>query len=158
MSDDARADGPRRARPARTARESFGTIALGLEAFVVFLATLVIWGLSPAPFGDGGIPSWVVLVIGGALIVLVIAAVPLLTHPAGVVIGWTVPAVLVVGGLLNPALAIVGVAFGALWWYCMSTGDRLDRQKREIDAAFAASEADGAEPGPQPTDSGKEPQ
>ncbi len=37
----------RPARPARSARQALGTIVLGFEVIVVFLAALVIWGLAP---------------------------------------------------------------------------------------------------------------
>lgn len=47
---------PRRARRARTMRETLGSIVLGFELIIVFLGALVLFGLKslPAPVALGG--------------------------------------------------------------------------------------------------------
>ncbi|WP_244857629.1 DUF4233 domain-containing protein [Agromyces archimandritae] len=126
----------------RSAVASLGAIVLVFEMLVVFLAALVIWGLAPAPFGDGGIPSWVALAGGGVFLVLMVVTMRLLPRSSAIILGWVLQGLLVLAGFLNPALFVVGALFGGMWWYCMVTGARLDRQSAEARAAEAAEAAD----------------
>lgn len=111
-----------RLRRARTVRESLGSIALGTEIVVVFLAALVIYGLGAvaAPLALGG---------GAAVIAATIVAIGTLRSPLGVILGWLVQAAVVAGGLLVPELFLVGALFVGIWAYCMIVGGRIDRQK-----------------------------
>lgn len=117
-----------RRRRERSVRESLGTIVIGVEIIVVFLAALVLNGL-------GTVPTAVAIGGGAALILVMIAAIGTLRSIVGVVLGWLVQAVLVAGGLLVVDLYLVGALFVAIWAYCMIVGGRIDRQKAAQPAA-----------------------
>lgn len=123
-----------RSRRTRTVRESLGSIVLGFEAVIVFLATLVAFGLKVAD-------PVVVLVAGAVLCLALVAAVGLLNRPIGFRVGWVLQFVIVASGLLVPIMYVIGAAFVALWTYCMVTGTRLDAQTRR-----AAQPADPTDP------------
>jgi hypothetical protein len=110
-----------RPRRARGVRETLGSIVLGVEILVVFLGTLVVWGL-------GALPPALAFGAGGAVILLAIVAAGTLRSPFGVVLGWIVQALLVASGLLMPELYLVGALFAAMWVYCMIVGGRIDRR------------------------------
>lgn len=112
-----------RSRRTRTVRESLGSIVLGFEAVIVFLATLVGFGLKVAD-------PVVVLVSGAVLCLALVATVGLLNRLVGFRVGWVLQFVIVASGLLVPIMYVIGAAFVALWTYCMVTGTRLDAQTR----------------------------
>jgi Protein of unknown function (DUF4233) len=120
---------PTPAAAPRSARQSLGSIVLGSEIIVVFLAALVIWGLAPTEGGFWGLPPWVALAAGGALILGLIATIALLRYPWGFVLGWVLQALILASGFLNPAMFFVGALFGGMWWYCMVAGARIDRER-----------------------------
>ncbi|WP_400998623.1 DUF4233 domain-containing protein [Agromyces sp. GXQ0307] len=145
---DERADGVegadaaavRPARRARSVRESLASIVLTFEIVVVFLAALVIWGLSREDGGAFGLPTWVPLAAGGVVILGLVVTIPLLRYEWAYVLGWALQVLLILSGLLNPAMFVVGALFGGMWAYCMIVGARIDR-------ARAAAAAADAEPG-----------
>lgn len=106
----------------RTVRESLGSIALGIEIVVVFLAALVAFGLKV-------VPALTALLGGGALIILLIIAMGLLRYRPGIWLGWVLQAVLIASGFLVAMMFIVGAIFAAMWAYCVITGARLDNRK-----------------------------
>lgn len=114
---------PPRVRRQRSLRESLGSIVLGFELVVVFLGSLVLFGLK-------ALPAWIALGGGAAVIVLMIAAIGLLRNRVGVVLGWFVQLLVVAAGFLVPAFFIVGAIFTAMWTYCMVAASRLDRNNR----------------------------
>ncbi|MBO0984822.1 DUF4233 domain-containing protein [Rathayibacter sp. SD072] len=120
MAGLVRAGRPRRSR---TVRESLASIVLGFEVVIVFLATLVAFGLK---VGD----PVVVLVGGGVVCLAMLATLRLLDRPLGIRIGWVLQFVIVASGLLVPIMFVIGAAFVALWTYCIVTGTRLDAQAR----------------------------
>ncbi|WP_353827603.1 DUF4233 domain-containing protein [Agromyces sp. SYSU T0242] len=133
----------RRARRERSVRESLASIVLVFEVVVVFLAALVIWGLSREDGGAFGLPSWAPLVAGGLVIAGLALTIPLLRYEWGYLLGWALQVLLLASGLLNPAMFVVGALFGGMWAYCMIVGARIDRAR----AAQAAAEQDqGKEP------------
>ena len=122
------------ARPARSLRRSLASVILASEALIVFLAALVIWGLAQG--GPAGpLPSWVALAAGGVIIVALIATIGLLRYRWAYALGWALQLLILASGFLNPAMFVVGVIFGGMWWYAMVVGARIDRQH----AAAAAS-------------------
>ncbi|PPF14935.1 DUF4233 domain-containing protein [Rathayibacter sp. AY1C3] len=132
MDGRVRAGRPRRSR---TVRESLGSIVLGFEAVIVFLATLVAFGLKAA--------DPVVVLVGGAVVCLaLVATLGLLNRPVGFRIGWVLQFVIVASGLLVPIMYVIGAAFVALWTYCMVTGTRLDAQTRRAAEPTAPTEGD----------------
>lgn len=119
----------------RSVRRSLASIVLGFELIVVFLAALVLWGLSVDGSTPFGLPRWSILVVGGVVLLAAIATIGLLRHRWAYGLGWAVQAIIVAAGILNPAMFIVGALFGGLWTYCMIAGARIDREKAAFDAA-----------------------
>jgi hypothetical protein len=116
-------------RAPRSARQTLATMVLGLEVVIVFLAALVIWGLSRGAEAEGGLPSWAALAAGGAIILGLIVTIGLLRFRWAYALGWALQALIVAAGFLNPAMFVVGALFGGMWWYCMVAGNRIDRQR-----------------------------
>jgi hypothetical protein len=113
----------------RPVRQTLASIVLTFEIVVVFLAALVIWGLAPTENDTSGLPPWVALAAGGAVILGLIATIGLLRYPWGYTVGWVLQAVIIAAGFLNPAMFFVGALFGGMWWYCMVAGARIDRDR-----------------------------
>ena len=105
-------------------RRSLASIVLGFELVVVFLATLVIFGLSD-------LPAWLTLGGGALLCLIMVATIGLLRFPWAYRIGWAVQVIIVATGFLNPAMFVVGALFAGMWVYCKITGTRIDRQQKE---------------------------
>jgi hypothetical protein len=129
MSDETPAPAAGPARASRSARQTLGSIVLASEIVVVFLAALVIWGLASTGNGAWGVPSWVALAAGGALILGLVATIRLLRYRWGLALGWVLQGLIVAAGFLNPAMFFVGALFGGMWWYCMAAGARIDRNR-----------------------------
>lgn len=113
----------------RSARQTLGSIVLGFEVIVVFLAALVIWGLAPTENSTFDLPPWVALVAGGALILGLVVTIGLLRYSWGFIVGWVLQVLIIAAGVLNPAMFIVGAIFGGMWWYGMVAGARIDRNR-----------------------------
>jgi len=111
---------PRVRRP-RTLTASLAAIVLATEFLVVVLAALVVFGLKslPAPVALGG---------GAALLVVLAVAAALARTRVGIALGWLVQVVLIAAFVVQPAVGVVGLFFGALWTYCMIIGGRIDRR------------------------------
>jgi hypothetical protein len=105
-------------------KRTLASIVLGFELVVVFLATLVIFGLSD-------LPAWVTLGGGALLCLIMVATLGLLRFEWAYLIGWIVQAIILATGFLNPAMFVVGALFAGMWVYCMITGTRIDRQQKE---------------------------
>ena len=103
-------------------KRSLGSIVLGFETIVVFLAALVFYGL-------GALPPVIALGGGAVLVVVFLATIALLRFPWGYVIGWILQVIMVASGFLNPVMFVVGALFGGMWVYSMVTGTRIDKQK-----------------------------
>lgn len=125
-ADGTAADAP--VAPLRSIRQSLAAIVLGFEVIVVFLAALVIWGLSQGGV-DGSLPSWVALAAGGVIILALIVTIGLLRFSWAYPLGWAIQVLILASGFLNPAMFVVGALFGGMWWYCMVTGARIDRER-----------------------------
>ncbi|MDZ8172400.1 DUF4233 domain-containing protein [Microbacterium xanthum] len=121
----------RRPRRARGAAESLGAVVLGFESIIVFLGGLVIFGLRVLP---DPIPPWWGIIVGTVVASAMVVTAGVLRYRAGIVAGWVLQGVVVLGGLLVPALAVVGLIFGAMWAYATIKGAALDRRN----AAHAA--------------------
>lgn len=109
-------------RAPRSVRRSLASIVLGFETIIVFLATLVVFGLQALP----AVPA---LVGGGALCLAFVATIALLRYEWAYVIGWILQAVIIATGFLNPVMFFVGALFAAMWVYCVISGSRIDHQK-----------------------------
>jgi len=109
----------------RSTTESLLSIALMLEAFLVFFAALAAFGLDlvAAPVALGG---------GAALIVLIALDGRFVRYPWGIGLGWALQAVLIALGLLMPLMYLIGAGFLALWIYCFIKGRSIDRARSLI--------------------------
>jgi hypothetical protein len=118
---------PRASRPGRTrtrresgARESLLSIVLVLEAVMFFFPMLVVFGkheLSPGWAFGGGLGSMVVLALASRM----------QRTSRGQAIGWALQVLIIVTGLVEPFMYVVGAVFLAMWIYCFVKGGQLDR-------------------------------
>lgn len=143
--DDAPAGGPVRTGDApvppprqRSAKHQFAATMLTLEAFVVFFATLAVYGLRLAP------PS-VVWTVGLSLTVAFVVVAGLLRWPGGYVAGSVLQVLVLAGAVLLAEIRdvgiIIGVVFAALWVASLRLGGRIDRERAErarAEAEYAA--------------------
>lgn len=112
----------------RTATESLVSIALALEAILVFFVMLTAYGLralEPLPAFLGGI----------SLIVALVMAARLARYRWGVWLGWVLQVLLLATGILLPVMYFVAAIFIGIWIFCFVKG-------RQLDAAKAAYLAD----------------
>ncbi len=132
----------------RSVKVLFGSTVLLLEAFAVLFGTLVSFGLHRDEY-----PTALLLAGGGLLSAALIGACAFLSRPVGIKVGWFLQVLIVATGFVEPMMFVVGVLFGAAWWYAMSTGSRLDRENKERDDAESqwASEHPDESPGQQPS-------
>lgn len=129
-------------RKRRSTKIMFGSTVLSLEAFVVFFATLVAFGLEAQ-----GIPPAVLLIGGIVFGAVLIGSCAVLNRTFGYGLGWILQLLLIATGFIVPMMFLVGVLFALTWWYGIYTGARLDRENRQRDAAQAEWERN--HPGPE---------
>ena len=137
----------------RSIRVMFASTVLGLEAFVAFFATLVIFGLHAHDY-----PQPVILVAGVLLSIVLVAACAFLTKKWGPSLGWVLQLVLIATGFLEPLMFVIGVLFALAWWYALRAGSRLDRENIQRDkdqAAWDAAHPDAAHRETAGTDAGR---
>ncbi|MFT4213296.1 MAG: DUF4233 domain-containing protein [Microbacterium sp.] len=121
-------DAQPRPRRTRGAQESLASIVLGCESLVVFLGGLVIFGLKALP---ASIAPWWGIVAGSVLAVLLIATAGVVGRRWGIVLGSLWQLVILLGAFLVPALALVGLIFGAMYAYATIKGAALDRRNAQ---------------------------
>ena len=103
-----------------TATESLLKIALGIDLVLIFFGTLVIRGL-------GRFDETVVWIIGGVLLVIVIALFRLIRYRVGQWFGHLVHAAMLTGFAIDLAVGLsVAVAVG-FWAFGAIRGAQLDR-------------------------------
>ncbi|BBE22968.1 hypothetical protein MN0502_18510 [Arthrobacter sp. MN05-02] len=112
----------------RSTKILFASTVLLLEAFVVFFATLAVFGLR-----RDEIPPAVILTSGLLLSVILVLTCAVLTKRWGIGLGWILQLVIIAGGVLEPAMFVVGIAFALTWLYGIRQGMRVDRENVERD-------------------------
>jgi hypothetical protein len=112
-----------RPRRARGLRESLLSIVLGLEAAVMFFATLTVFGLS-------GLDPVPVLIGGGVFILVLIVVAGLQRYLGGVVAGGVLQGAIIATGVLTPFMYVIGAGFAALWVWCLLRARRIDQQRQ----------------------------
>ena len=117
-----------RPRRARGAAESLGTIVLGFESMIAFLAGLVVYGLKALP---EPIAPWWGIVGGAVLAVAMILTTRVLRHSWGIAVGWVLQVIVALGAFLVPALALVALIFGGMYGYATIKGAALDRRNAQ---------------------------
>lgn len=109
----------------RSAQASLGQVVLGFELIVVGLASLTIFGL-------GALPPALALGGGAAVCVLMLAAIGLMAkYKWAFILGWAVQLIIVLAGFAVTMLFLIGAVFAAIWTFAMTTGAKLDSQKKE---------------------------
>lgn len=109
------------------------------QSLSVFLGGLVARQLSLATGGEQGRAD-LYLWGGIGLAVLCLLAAGALRTRWGVVLGWICQLLTLACALVLPAMVIVALIFGGLWWTCLSQGLKLDR----LAAQRAAEQEDGS--------------
>ncbi|AOY71145.1 DUF4233 domain-containing protein [Arthrobacter sp. TES] len=120
----------------RSTKVMFGSTVLLLEAFVAFFGTLVVFGLK-----RGEVPPAIILSVGIALSVVLVLTCAVLAKPWGIGLGWGLQIVLILTGLAEPTMFIVGILFAICWWYGIRTGIRIDREVAQRDREQAEWDA-----------------
>lgn len=120
-----------RTRTPRTLAQKLGSIVLGFEAIVVFLAGLTVYGLNALP---SGVPSWWGIVGGVVLAVAMIALAGAIARPGAIAIGWVLQALVLASAVLVPTIALVALIFGGMWGYATIVGARMDRAHANTDS------------------------
>ena len=118
---------------------------LVLEAVVVALAIPV----AVLAAGRDASTAWT---LGGLAILLVVAA-GLVRRPHGVALGWAMQVLVLLAGILVPALAVLGLVFLGVWVVAIVYGAKGDRLAAE-QAARARGSAGGVPAGPPGSASG----
>lgn len=133
-------------RKRRSTKVMFASTVLLLEGFVAFFATLAVFGLR-----RGEISPVLILSVGIALSLVLILACAVVSRPWGIGLGWILQLVLILSGLVEPMMFLVGGLFALTWWYGIRTGIRLDReaaQREREQAEWEAAHPPGSEPEP----------
>ncbi|WP_394253393.1 DUF4233 domain-containing protein [Arthrobacter pityocampae] len=112
----------------RSTKILFASTVLVLEAFVVFFATLAVFGLR-----RDEISPVLILTCGFLLSVVLVLTCAVLTRKWGIALGWFLQLVLIAGGFLEPVMFVVGLAFALTWLYGIRQGIRVDRENVERD-------------------------
>jgi len=92
---------------------------LVLEAFLVFFAVLAASRLTDAPAGlvwGGGLGLAVVLLLSSGLV----------RRPWGIALGWVLQLVVLLGGLVLPAMFALGGLFVLVWFGMLRLGRKVD--------------------------------
>lgn len=117
------------ARPQRSARLIFTQAVLGLQGVAALFATLLASGLARA--GAVDLTQGVIWTGGLGLMVWFFYAAGAQRKSWGVWMGWFLQLPLLLAGIIDPAIAIIGVMFLALWITALRLGGRIDRERAE---------------------------
>ena len=125
-----------------------------LAALLVFEAVVVALAIPVAVLAVGRDASsaWVL----GALAVLLVLAAGLVRRPHGVAVGWAMQVLVLLAGLLVPALAVLGLVFLAVWVVAIVYGAKGDRLAAQ-NALRARGGVGSVTPGPPSGPSGGPP-
>lgn len=107
---------------------------LGLEAVVFLLTTPVL--LTQTDVGTG-----VGIGIGVGLAVACVVVSGLLRRPGGLQLGFALQVAAIALGVLVHTMVVLGLIFLALYASAYVVGGRIDREKAEAEAAYAAQQA-----------------
>ena len=108
----------------RSVQRSMCAGMLTLQAVVLFLAGIVLTGVTDLGFGTS-------LAIGLGLAALCVLAAGTLRRPVGYWLGWGVQVVSLALGFVVAMMFVLGVVFAALWAGAYFLGARIDREKAE---------------------------
>lgn len=127
---------PGQVRPPRSVKALFASTVLCLEAVLMLFFGLAAWGLNQNEWF-----AWWIFAGACTVAVLCVAACAVLHRPWGEAVGWALQVVIVASfvavalvtsqGLIVSLSILPGLAFGACWWYAVSRGAQIDREKME---------------------------
>ena len=118
---------PRAPRPKRSLTAQLAAIVLGFESIVVFLGGLAVYGLGSLP---QNIPGWWGIVAGAVLALAMILTAGVVHKKAGIIVGWVLQGLVVLSGIVIPAMLIVALIFGGMWAYATIQGPRIEARGR----------------------------
>jgi hypothetical protein len=98
-----------------------GASVLALEAIVVILAIPVVVVTGTVP-----VPPWLGITAGVVLAIALIVLARYVTRPWAIPVGWVLQGLVVLTGLLAPAMFIVGGIFALLWGVAIRLGRQVD--------------------------------
>ncbi|WP_062301169.1 DUF4233 domain-containing protein [Demequina subtropica] len=124
-------------RKKRSARLTFCQTVLALQSLAAFFATLVLWGLDRA--GEVSIPGPVLWGGGLGMVVLLGYAAGQQRRRWGLALGWALQVPMLLGGFIEPDIAVIGAMFLITWLIGVRLGTRIDRERAEYDAAAEAA-------------------
>jgi hypothetical protein len=110
----------------------------------VLFATLAVFGLR-----RGEISPVLIFSVGITLSLVFVLTCAVLSKPWGVALGWILQLMLILSGIVEPMMYLVGALFAVAWWYGIRTGIRIDReagQREREQAAWDAAHPAGSEP------------
>lgn len=110
-------------------------VALLGQALTVFFGALAARQFAVAG-GDPDGRATAYLIGGTALALACVVVSGVLRRPGGVLLGWVVQGLTFATAFVLPAMAIVGLIFGGLWWLCLVQGNKMDA----MSAQWAADE------------------
>lgn len=105
-----------------------GASVLAFEAIVVLLAI-------PAAIGSTDRPTPAVIAGGVVIALALIINAALLGDRRAYAVGWGLQAVVILCGLVVPAMWVLGAVFTALWWLALRLGRQGDEARKRRDAA-----------------------
>jgi hypothetical protein len=108
----------------RSVRRSLCAGMLMLQAVVLFLAGIVMTGVTDLGFGTS-------VLIGLGLAALCLLAAGTLRRPWGYGLGWAVQVVSLALGFVVAMMFFLGAVFTALWAGAYFLGAKIDREKAE---------------------------
>lgn len=127
----------------RSMQRSLCAGMLTLQAVVLFLAGLVMTGLTDLGFAAS-------VGIGLGLAVLCVLAAGMLGRPGGYALGWAVQVVSVALGFVVTIMFFLGLLFGSLWAAAYFLGAKIDREKAEravLEEEWRSRPGDGSDDG-----------
>jgi hypothetical protein len=122
----------------KSALVQFTSLTLQLEAFCVAFASVALYGLRDSLYEKGPIAlssPTAIWVVGGALFVVLLVLSRLTSRPVGVAGGTMAQVLVIATGLALPMMYLVAAVFVAMWVASLRIGARVDRERREYDAA-----------------------
>ena len=111
-----------------------------MQAIVFLLTTPVLLTLTDVDTRVG-------VGIGVGLTVACVVVAGLVRRPGGLQLGFAVQVAALALGFLVPVMVVLGIVFLGLYTAAYVVGARIDREKAEREAAYAASQQQG-QPGP----------
>jgi len=124
----------------RSAQRSMCAAMLTLQAVVLFLAGVVLIGVSDIGAGAA-------LGLGAGLAVACVLTAGLLRRPWGYWLGWAIQAVSLALGLVVSMMFVLGAIFAALWGGAYFLGAKVDRERAERELLEQRWAADQGDPG-----------